>query len=538
MLKVVLVEDESRIREAIRDTVPWEEYGYKFVGEAGDGEMALSVLRKTSPDVLITDIKMPFMDGLELCRIAMQEFPKLKIIIISGYDDFEYARQAIEIGAWQYLLKPITKQTIKKVLIDLKAKIDQENEQSDYQAKFNSEVHEYEQFGRRRFFEKMLEGELSVGEIYDEAGKQGINISAPCYSLLFILIREKDKGLDDKLLDEVTFCQDEVIHYFLRNPKYVLFSWNVNCYGVLVMTEADQMEAVVNRCVEKVTEICSRRESILEWYVAVSDSVERLSRLPECYQNTNKYLAYRFMQPSLHVLNEKNLKQYITPVKDSDISSVDPSKMDPEIIKDFLIHGSLQEVVNFSESYISSVSEALNSTMFRDYLVLNIRFTLLGYLGTHGVSEAELKEKLTGNYDDIHLEAGKVRGYLEDMLTAALLLRDKESDYLTGKILRSAIQYIDSNYSNENISLNEVAAKVDVSSNYLSALFSQKMEKTFVEYITGKRMEMAKKLLHTTDMSTGEIAAEIGYKDPHYFSFVFKKTQGKSPREYRALNKN
>ena len=114
MLKVFLVDDESVIREGLRDNIPWEQYGYRFVGEATDGEMALPLIRKTMPDVLITDIKMPFMDGLSLSKIVSSEFPKMKIIIISGYDDFEYARQAIEVGVEQYILKPITKLSLKK----------------------------------------------------------------------------------------------------------------------------------------------------------------------------------------------------------------------------------------------------------------------------------------------------------------------------------------------------------------------------------------------------------------------------------------
>lgn len=109
MLKVFLVEDESLIREGLRDNIPWEQYGYRFVGEAGDGEMALPLIRKSRPDLLITDIKMPFMDGLSLSKIVKEEFPKTKVVIISGYDDFEYAREAIEVGVDQYLLKPITR---------------------------------------------------------------------------------------------------------------------------------------------------------------------------------------------------------------------------------------------------------------------------------------------------------------------------------------------------------------------------------------------------------------------------------------------
>lgn len=135
MLKVFLVEDETLIREGLRDRIPWEQYGFRFVGEAGDGEMALPLIRKTRPDVIITDIKMPFMDGLELSRIVKEEFPKTKILIVSGYDDFEYAREALTIGVDQYILKPVTRMNLRKVLEELKEKIEQEHRQEDYQAK-------------------------------------------------------------------------------------------------------------------------------------------------------------------------------------------------------------------------------------------------------------------------------------------------------------------------------------------------------------------------------------------------------------------
>ena len=120
------------------------------------------------------------------------------------------------------------------------------------------------------------------------------------------------------------------------------------------------------------------------------------------------------------------------------------------------------------------------------------------------------------------------------MLQAAIDIRDEKSESQGTSAMRKVLDYIDQNCYNESISLNEVAAAVDMSANYLSAIFSQNMQKTFVEYITGKRMERAKKLLRETDKSSGEIAQEVGYKDPHYFSYVFKKNLGCSPREYRS----
>ena len=142
MLKVFLVEDESIMREGLRENIPWQQYGYEYVGDASDGEVALPLIRKAKPDVLITDIKMPFMDGLELSRIVMKELPNTKIIIISGHDDFEYARQAIQIGVEQYILKPITRESLKKVLIEINEKIEAEQEKNNYLRKFQNEMRE------------------------------------------------------------------------------------------------------------------------------------------------------------------------------------------------------------------------------------------------------------------------------------------------------------------------------------------------------------------------------------------------------------
>ena len=250
--KVFLVEDETVIREGLRDRIPWDQFGYRFVGEAADGEMALPLIRKTKPDVLITDIKMPFMDGLSLSKIVSKEFPRMKIIIISGYDDFEYARQAIEVGVDQYLLKPVTRMKLKNVLLELKDKIEQDQEQEDYRTQFQNEIQEYEQFSRRRFMEKILEGELSVKEIYDEAERQSIEITAAGYTLLFLYLQEKNK---DKMAGFLR-KQDEVLHYFLRYPQYLLFRWNVNSYGVLVKGELSRLPELTDNCVEYVKRTC------------------------------------------------------------------------------------------------------------------------------------------------------------------------------------------------------------------------------------------------------------------------------------------
>ena len=274
MLKVFLVEDESIVREGLRDNIMWQQYGYQFAGEASDGEMALPLIRKVKPDVLITDIKMPFMDGLALSRIVSQEFPQMKIIIISGYDDFEYARQAIRVGVEQYLLKPITKMNLQKALEEIREKIENERAQEDYLEKFKEEMLEYEQFSRRNFFEKVFEGQLSVQEIYEEAQKLSLEMNASGYNLAMVSLWEK-KNVEERSQDSrlIAGKREELTRYFRRYPEFLMFRWNINTYGILMKGEAEQMQELKAKCLENIVRICSSQDGEIEWYLAMGEPV-------------------------------------------------------------------------------------------------------------------------------------------------------------------------------------------------------------------------------------------------------------------------
>lgn len=538
MLKVFLVEDESVIREGFRDKIPWEQYGFQLVGEAGDGEMALPMIRKLKPDLLITDIKMPFMDGLSLSEIVKEEFPKIKIIIISGYDDFEYARQAIKAGVDQYLLKPITRTTLRGVLLEMKEKIEQGMEQKDYQAQYQDEVQEFEQFSLRRFFEKILEGKLSVKEIYEEAAAQSLQLTASCYNLLLFSIYEKTEVSSRESRERLIRKQEEVFHYFLRHPQYILFRFNVSCYGVLIKSEQSQMEELTENSLAHLKKVCAPEEDHLEWYVAVGTEVERLSMLPQCYKDANHYFAYRFIKPGLHVLSETTLSDCLAGQGEKNIGTVDFMQMDPEIIRDFLSRGEDKEIHDFVESYLYNIQNALKSRMFRSYVILNIRFAVVAFLESIGADQAEYLEEIEHAVQMIRSEDSEIFEYFAGILETAMGIRDRINSCQGGKMLKKALDYIDDHYDCDTLSLNLVAENIGMSASYLSAIFSQNMQKTFVEYVTEKRIEKAKKLLKQTDKNSGEIAKEVGYKDSHYFSFVFKKLQGCSPREYRAEKKH
>ena len=306
---------------------------------------------------------------------------------------------------------------------------------------------------------------------------------------------------------------------------------------MLVKAETDQIGEWTRKGVDHIRSVCEPDGEHLDWYAATGSPVERLSMLPSCYQDVNHYLAYRFMVPGLHVLTKTTLADYLMTKDENRLDGVDSATMSPEVIRDFLVKGNSSEIHDFVESYLEQIKEPLKSRMFRAYVVLNIRFTIIAYVESIGVSKEEFMEQLGSHNQDMNMEASEVPEYFLDMLQTAINIRENESSNQNRKILRRALEYIDSNYDRESMSLNQAAAKLYVSANYLSTVFSQNMKKTFVEYVTAKRMEKAKKLLKNTNKSAGEIAQEVGYKDSHYFSFVFKKTQGCSPREYRAGKK-
>lgn len=521
MLKVFLVEDESVVREALRDNIPWQQYGYRFVGEAGDGEMALPLIRKTVPDVLITDIKMPFMDGLALSHIVKSEYPGMKIIIISGYDDFEYARQAISEGVDEYLLKPITRRSLQKALSEIHEKIEAEQEQKNYVRKFQSEMQQYEQYALRSFFERVFEGKLSAQELYEEAGRQELDINASGYNLMLFGVQEDES-------------REELLRYFLRFPECLVFRWNMNTYGVLLMGDMDSLGERTNTHLSYIKKVCEQSKD-QDWYVAAGIPVERFSQLSECYKRVNHIYAYRYLTPEKHVLTEELTADAGAASEGSSFGGLDANKVDPEIIRGFLNNGQRTEVDEFVGSYMQGLGEAVASRLFRDYLLLNIQFTAQAFVERIGCKQKEFLE--TVGADRIHeMVTGPetMEDYVRLLLMEALRLRDEKQQTQGKKVLGNALDYIEENYMQTTLNLNEVAQAIGMSPNYFSGLFSQEMKMTFVEYVTNKRMDQAKQLLRESDQSSAQIAAAVGYKDAHYFSFVFKKTVGVSPREWRA----
>lgn len=542
MLKIFLAEDEVVVRETIKRMIPWEELGFELVGEAADGEMALPLLLRQQPDLLITDIKMPFMDGLTLARLAKKEIPGLKVVILSGYDDFNYAKQAIGIGVEDYLLKPITKNALIERLSEIRSRYEHEKTQKEYYEKFQREMQAYEKNSSRDFFEALVGGSMDMMEVYKRAEKLGLDIVAEAYNvLIFTMNCDEDFS---RQRDEYSSWEAESLelleNFFAGHSSAMLFRSNIFSYGVLLKGQRETIEENTRACVDEIRKILSRQDGRREWFLAVGQSVERLSQIQKSYHTASRAFSQRYLYDE-NILYYDEMETMEHPGGQAEtednayLQKVDVNALNPAILQKFLSNGLQEETENFVKDYFYAIGqEPMESLVFRNYVILNVRFSVISFIKGLGCDTNEMESADT---EEVLAESGKnmesAIAYAKKMISQAIEIRDQNSGNKNRSILKTAVDFIDSHYMDEEISLNTVANVANVSSNHFSALFSQNMGQTFIEYLTSLRMNKAKELLRCTGMRSSEIAGEIGYKDAHYFSYLFKKTQGMTPSDYR-----
>ena len=533
MIKVFLVEDEIIIREAIHKMIPWAEYGFELIGEAKDGEMALPLIKKSKPDVLITDIKMPFMDGLTLSRLVKKDLPNTKIIIISGYDDFDYARQAITLGIEQYLLKPISKDEFLEVLEGIRSKYKKENEQKLYYQKFENEIKAYEKNAQRDFFELLVSEDVDLQRIYEQADRLQIDIMAQCYNLVLFDIGAKSdyQNVGDRYSNDAADVQNKIDEFFINNRSYQLFRNQQFNYAVLIKGDENEIGQITAECIEFL-KTTFEQNGTLEWFVCAGKSVERLSMMSECYKEAMKSFAYRYLGYR-YVFSYENIEK-TEKDEDMNLQNIDMNAVKQEIIYNFLFNALDEEVDSFVKNYLQMIGgEAMRSKMFQQYILLNLHFCLTSFAEKLGYDKTEIDDSLKFIVDERIKSTEDLEKIIGSILCKGIRLREERSKGRNQSVIRTALQYMEENFTDDSLTLNRVAGVANVSANHFSALFSQEMGQTFIEYLTQLRMNRAKEQLRCTDMRSGEIALEVGYKDPHYFSFLFKKTQGCTPSEYR-----
>lgn len=539
-IKVFLVEDEMVIRRGIKNSIDWEKEGYIFCGEASDGELAYPMIIKEKPDILITDIRMPFMDGLELCKLVKEELPNIKILILSGYDEFDYAKEAIRLGVTEYLLKPISSGKLLEALNGVSESIRREKEDKDLVRKYMEEMRENTEHEKQKFFEQMIAGNLSMADALETGKKYEMNLSAGMYNLLlFRFTLGKENRKSGELLGEAEYA----IEKLTERLEYVFeFQRDVEGWAFLLMADNEEQMSERVKELSKDLEEIMKNYSTIAYFGGIGQPVARLRELEESFREAERALAARFTMELNRIISVEDIRmaQNVDTLDDIEITSFGEIEKTRTMLEKFLNNGAEDEIDEFVDVYINELPEEnLKSVLMRQYIIMDAYIVMMSFCekieGIEGEMQAQ-SEELKNSMKTIQtLE--EIKNYIRMLLKKIIGVRDTISGRRYSDIIEIAKDQIRKTYMSDEISLNTIAAEVGMSPSYFSSIFSKEMGKTFVEYLTEIRMDRAKELLMCSSMKTSEIGYEVGYKDPHYFSYIFKKTQNCTPKEFRARGK-
>lgn len=518
MYSIFIVDDEEIIRERIRNSIEQIGAGYVICGEASDGELALSMIKELKPDILVTDIRMPFVDGLELVAIVKNSMPWIRIITISGHDEFEYAQKALSLGVDEYLLKPITTEQLQQVFEKIQKKVEQEKEL--YRTGVQSWDWKERTILKEYFLSRVVEGDILFSEALEKAEKHGISLVAKYYCVCSVVPAESDQIKGVRFTLEKLFEYSDDVIWFMSGSEQAKLILKGNESDILLEKAYETAQNVKHEM---------DRGSGIQVTIGIGAVVSRLSELPESNKSA-KTAVKRFSELAngqiggINDINEGNI-----PFSTELWMDYSWSEKIRHMTKD-----DIPELV--AEQFAIVENDSQKEILYRYYLLMDLMVCSYRLLSSLGVSLPEIisRANQTGELLKIVASCEKTCELAELILSEVLIKRDESSKQRYTHEIRAARKFIKENYFNESLSLHMVAEKAGFSPNHFSTIFSQQMGETFIEYLTKVRIEAAKHLLLKTNLKITEIAYKVGYNEPRYFNYIFKKHTNSSPKEFRA----
>ena len=521
MYQVFVVEDELLIRQSIRKVIENMPGPYALCGEASDGEMALSMMQDLMPDIVLTDIRMPFLDGFELIRHAKAMMPWLKIVIISGYGDFEFAQKAISLGVDQYLLKPIRPPELTRAIEDMAKRIEADKQQRTSAHGYDSD--EVQHALQQHFMQQLLYGGLHTSTLLERAHALKLDIVSPCYQLVLFSFGQEDP--DHRLLQISVRNLLERLNF----PLYYFSEANlltVLCDGRDQASLSERVYQFIAILRHELRELCPTITTV------VGNQVQRLSAVCQAYRTASDLLRKVYGVSSGQVVDVSDAAQIAAEM----IELGDP--FGPQFQTRLQQTSGADVPALVDEVLGSPEGNRFNSALMRYYALIDL-LKMTAQQAVKGNPALDIKDvaaRLSERYD-VMMASGSLPAFRQaaiELLQQAVTLREENlSTMKYSHVISRAEKYVAENFCDPNISLISVAKYVGLSAAHFSTVFSQTVGRSFINYLTAMRIERAKELLATTSMKLSSIAMEIGYNEPNYFSHVFRKLEGITPKEYR-----
>ena len=547
MYKLILVDDEEEVRQGILEKIEWDKHGFEIAGEAENGLEALEIAEKVIPDIVITDIKMPFMDGLTLAGRFHEKYPTTKIIILTGFDEFEYAKKAIQLNVVEYILKPISSKELTDVLDKIKAKLDEEVAQKKDIEALKESYRKSLPMLREKFLISLINSELAREEIMEEARNYGLRIDGKGFAVALINPGNNDKPvvagnvyelneqenpgtLSDRVLSRIAvlnICKEIMDRY----NSGIVFLHNDSIALIFISQENDR-DAVTGEILQILEEI---RVYIQKYHgftvtIGLGSFCNDIICLNQSYKNAVNALDYSVVLGNNRVI-------YIEDVEPQGDKRVLFDETKEHVLSSSIKVGSPEEMTETIENLFNDI--IIQKASFKDYQIylLEMLTTILKVAEDMDVN----METLFGANYNLFVEIYKfkdiqeVKVWVSGICTKIKRYISKNRQDTCKLMAKNATDYIKENYSDSEITIYKMCKYLHISTTYFSTIFKRETRYTFVNYLTHVRMEAAKELLRSTNLKTFEVARAVGYSEPNYFSYCFKKNFGISPSEFRNL---
>jgi two-component system response regulator YesN len=533
MIPVVIVDDEYLLRKLIARSVDWESLGFNIIGEAKDGEEAYETVQALHPQLVLIDINLPFIDGLELARMINKHDPTIKMIILTGHADFGYAKEAVSAGVMRYLLKPIQSEELTEALMEVKKNLIEKDKEQKYIQRLETNVRESYPILLNNFLYSMLMSEFRVSESIVEEKLAYFNLELESNRLFIIVVEidglyelwssEKERQLWSFALNNIG---NEIISTKCKAITFIGPENKLVCIINGNDEEAGLMETLSNLLKIKIKELL--RFSVT---VGISSGRNGFDNLHLCYNEALDALKLKFWLGNDRVIHYG--MQCVAENKHFDRG---------ESLKNELAIALRQMDKDKICGLIGSIYEEMKAEQISKEIV-ELNTIELMRQAAELCAENQVPPEAIWNEEARILEFVRSRETMDQLQNWLLksyyhiveyMEKNKKSN--AAKLVQQAKEYIERHYANSQMSLADISQHVFLHPSYLSSIFKKETQTSIIEYINEVRLKQSKHLMDTqSDIMVNQITQQVGYNDPYYFSKIFKKRYGVSPTQYMNL---
>jgi response regulator receiver protein len=531
---VLLVDDEEDVVEAIVQKIDWEGLGYSLAGYAKNGLEALEIAEEKQIDVVLTDIKMPYMDGLTLSHRLKELYPSIKIIIFSGFDEFEYAKEAIRLEAEEYMLKPVDAGELSRVFQKVHDALDQEFDEKQSIHRLKNYYLESLPILQESFYTSLIEGTLPQQDMESTLLDYQISLPGKYYAVVILhnSLSLSPEGINPLLITmSIRKLAEERLQ---KNWRPCFFTYLGN---TLLIAQLDR-ETDSIKLTDDCEILCRMAKHVCKATVTagIGKTVSHLVDLPLSYLGARDAVAYRVLygrgkaiaiseiglegkeerNVNKEIIDEERLLDIYRSIRMSSEEELDKC-IDLYVENSHLDSPSLQEYHFFLMDLVTNMHKFLLSNQMDTNLIFPKEEDV--YQKVQQFSLAELSQWLKE-------VCKKIQRHIQEMRS------DK-----TKSFVKRAVEHVHSHYMDKDLTVEALSQELHVSAAYFSTVFKRETGKSFINYLTDYRMEKAIRLLMEEEEKTYIIAESVGYSDPNYFSYAFKKKFGMSPSKYKSGGK-